>query len=54
VIPIQTKASTTTCPTKSRSRSDQSRRVLAGWLEDITRTAQRVDHRVAAIVDLLA
>src|SRR5208283_2755789 len=54
VMPTHTTASTTICPTSSRSRRDQTRRVLAGRLKDITRAAQRVDHGVATVVDLLA
>src|ERR1700761_6822041 len=47
-------ARTTIWPTSSRNRSDQARRTLTGRFEDITRAAQRVDHGLAAAVNLLA
>src|ERR1700756_4107070 len=53
-MPTQTTARTTICPTSSSSRSAEARRVLADWLEDITRAAQRVDHGLATVVNLLA
>src|SRR6202012_4457477 len=52
-IPTQTIASTTTCPTNSRSRRDQAR-MLGGWLEHVAGATQGMDHGLVLVVDLLA
>src|SRR5579875_2589790 len=52
-IPRQARVNTMTWPTSRRTRSDQVRRALTGRLEDIAGAAQRMDHGLAPVVDLL-